>query len=246
MIVHGCLQQGSREWLQARCGIPTSSEFGRIVTPGGALSKSADGYMHDLLAERMLDEPLVRAVSMAMQRGSEHEAEAVAYYEMERSVDTVTVGFITNDEGTIGASPDRLVGDDGLLEIKVPSPGTHVSYLLNATGAGDYYKAQTQGQLWVTGRAWVDIMSYNPGLPEALVRFERDEEYIGKLAAAVTEFSSRLESFTAMFRERGWITVQKEPPAERPDEPRLWLTDEDLEWALTRSIEIHQKQATGQ
>jgi hypothetical protein len=201
--------------------------------------------MHDLLAERMMQEPLVKGVSMAMQRGSEHEAEAVAYYELERSIDSVTVGFITNDEGTIGASPDRLIGDDGLLEIKVPSPGTHVGYLLNEAGAGDHYKAQTQGQLWVTGRKFVDVMSYCPGLPEALVRFERDEGFIARLAAAVSEFSSRLESFTAMFRERGWITARKEESAERPDEPRLWLDDGDLEWALTRSIEIHQKQATG-
>jgi hypothetical protein len=244
MVIHNFIQ-GSREWLQARCGLPTCSEFSRILTPGGALSKSADGYMHDLLAERMLQEPLVKAVSFHMQRGSEHEAEAVAYYELERGTDTVTVGFITNDEGTIGASPDRLIGDDGLLEIKVPSPGTHVGYLLNEAGAGDHYKQQTQGQLFVTGRAWVDVMSYCPGLPEALVRFGRDEEYIGRLAAAVSEFSSRLESFTAMFRDRGWITARKEPPAERPDEPRLFLNDDDLEWALTRSIEIHQKQVIG-
>jgi hypothetical protein len=76
------------------------------------------------------------------------------------------------------------------------------------------------------------------------VRFERDEEFIGKLSSAVTEFSSRLESFTAMFRERGWITARKEP-AEQHDEPRLFLNDDDLEWALARSIEIHQKQVTG-
>lgn len=241
-------EQGSREWLKARTGIPTASEFGRIVTPGGALSKSADGYMHDLLAERMMDEPLTKAVSFHMQRGSEHEAEAIAYYEMERGVDTVRVGFCTNDEGTIGASPDSLIGDDGLLEIKVPAPGTHVGYLLSEAGAGDQYKPQTQGQLWVTGRQWVDIMSYNPGLPEALVRFQRDEEYIGRLAAAVSEFSSRLESFTKLFRERGWISEYgrgETPEVFKDDDgdmPRLCLTDDDLEWALQRSLEIHAKQ----
>ena len=238
MIIHRC-EQGTSEWLRLRAGIPTASQFDRIVTPKGALSKSADGYMHELLAERMLHEPLVKAVTMWMERGSQHEAEAVAYYEMERNLETMPVGFVTNDEGTIGASPDRLVNADGLLEIKVPSPGVHVGYLLAEHGAGHDYRAQAQGQLWITGREWVDVMSYCPGLPEALVRFTRDEEYIAALARAVSEFSARLEAEARKFRQWGWIEDAPEPkPKKTPEDyPALRLTDEDLEWALERSIE---------
>lgn len=229
MIVHDCIQ-GTREWLNLRAGVPTSSEFSRILTPKGALSKSADGYMHELLAERILHEPLSKAVTMWMQRGSEHEAEAVAYYEMARGVDTVPVGFCTNDAGTVGASPDRLVGEDGLLEIKVPAPGTHVGYLLAAAGAGDEYRIQTQGQLWITGRQWVDIMSYNPGMPEALVRFERDEAFIATLSAAVMAFVEVLETASSRFRELGWI---KDPePVQSEDYGGLGITDEDAAWAI--------------
>jgi hypothetical protein len=233
MIIHNC-QQGTQEWLQLRAGIPTASEFSRIITPKRMeLSAASDTYLHELLAERMLREPLTKAVTMWMQRGSEHEAEAVSYYEMLRGVETIPVGFCTNDEGTIGASPDRLVGDDGLLEIKVPSPGIHVGYLLSSIGAGDEYRIQTQGQLWITGRQWVDIMSYNPGMPEAVIRLERDEEFIARLAAAVRQFSDRLESLAATFRERGWI---KDPPEPEPVDETGFLTEDDFDWAMRNLV----------
>jgi hypothetical protein len=165
---------------------------------------------------------------MWMYRGSEHEAEAVSYYEMARGVDTEVVGFCTNDEGIIGASPDRLVGEEGLLEIKVPSPAIHVGYMLSQDGAGDEYRVQAMGQLWITGRQWVDIMSYNPGMPEALVRFNRDKVFIGMLASAVTEFSEKLEAHTARFRELGWIKDPEPEQIEDGDYGGLGITDEDF------------------
>lgn len=236
MIVHNCIQ-GTRQWLNLRAGIPTASEFGRITSAHQIriaiekekpvkLLEGAETYLNELLAERMLHEPQTKAVTMWMQRGSEHEAEAVSYYEMARGVDTEVVGFCTNDEGTIGASPDRMVGADGLLEIKVPSPAIHVGYLRSADGAGDDYRIQAMGQLWITGRKFVDIMSYNPGMPEALVRFERDEVFIAMLATAVEEFAAKLEAHTAKFRELGWI---KDPePEQIEDYGGLGISDEDL------------------
>ena len=238
MIVHNCIQ-GTREWLNLRAGIPTASEFGRITSAHQIrvaiekekpvkLLEGSETYLNELLAERMLHEPQTKAVTMWMQRGSEHEAEAVSYYEMARGVDTEVVGFCTNDEGTIGASPDRLVGEDGLLEIKVPSPAIHVGYLRSADGAGDDYRIQAMGQLWITGRQWVDIMSYNPGMPEALVRFERDEVFIGMLAGAVTEFTARLDAETARFRELGWIKYPEPEQIEDSDYGGLGISDEDM------------------
>ncbi len=241
MITHNVVQ-GTREWLSLRAGIPTASEFGRILTAKRLnLSEAAETYMHELLAERILHEPLTKAVTMWMQRGSEHEAEAVAYYEMARGVETQVVGFCTNDAGTIGASPDRLVGEDGLLEIKVPSPAIHVGYLLNSKGAGDEYRIQTQGQLWITGRQWVDIMSYNLGMPEALVRFHRDEEVIEKIAAAVTAFSETLESLSLMFRENGWIKDEEPEPVE--DYGGFGITDEEAAWTIDQvRMEIEERE----
>lgn len=205
MIVH-TVQQGSAEWLQLRSGVPTASCFSQILTPGGKPSESARGYLHKLIAERMMGKPLVEHVSTWMDRGLQTEEEAVSYYELQRGCDTEKVGFVTNDAGTIGASPDRLVGADGLLEIKVPSPQVHISYLIGAKGVDKAYIPQTQGQLWICERSWLDIESYSPdGMPSAIIRVERDEEYIGKLAAAVSEFSRVLEENAAELTARGLL-----------------------------------------
>src|SRR3990167_6408597 len=188
MKIHDCIQ-GTSEWLHLRAGIPTASCFDQILTPGGKPSKSAERYMLTLLAERLMGHPVTEYMSMWMQRGNQAEAEAVQFYELQRDADTIPAGFITNDEGTIGASPDRLVGDDGLLEIKVPSEYIHMSYLMKTGSHYEAYKVQVQGQLWVTGRQWVDVLSWHPELPPALVRIEPDVKFIELLAAAVTQFS---------------------------------------------------------
>lgn len=203
MRVHNCIQ-GTTEWLQARSGIPTASEFDNIVTPTGKISKSQDPYTYALIAERIMGRPRVEAVSSWMKRGSIMETEAAAFYEFQRDCDPEPVGFITNDEGTIGASPDRLVGDDGLLEIKCPSEHVHVAYLLSKALDRTYYP-QIMGQLWITGRTWVDILSYHPAMPPAIVRAERDEEFIKLLADEVTKFSERLEKLALELKERGLI-----------------------------------------
>lgn len=209
MIFHD-VKQGSPEWLALRAGIPTASQFDMIMTRQMKPSKSATRYMHTLLAERIMGHPVVEAMTTWMDRGTQMEAEAVAYYEGQRDLDTEKIGFITNDDGTIGASPDRLVGDVGLLEIKVPKEHTHVGYLLNDSSVEDYYQ-QIQGQLWVSGRQWADIMSYHPEMPAALIRVERDEDFIEALSAAVGEFSRILEVYAVRLRDMGWISVRAAP-----------------------------------
>lgn len=223
MILH-CCEQGGAEWLNLRAGIPTSSEFDKILTPSGKPSASAEKYMFALLAERIMGRPRIESVSMWMDRGHELEQEAVDFYELTREEVTETVGFLTNDAGTIGASPDRLVGEDGLLEIKVPAEHTHVSYLLKKAVDQAYYP-QVQGQLWISERKWVDILSFHPEMPPALVHVERDGEFIEKLAAAVGEFSKLLENYSRDLVERGWIRVWpipalEESPARQEAVPR--------------------------
>src|ERR1700743_2749888 len=129
MKIHNCLQ-GSSEWLNLRAGLPTSSEFDRIITPSGKPSDAFDGYLYDLLAERIMGRPRKQAITLWMERGSATEAEARSFYEFQTDNVVEQVGLITNDEGTIGASPDGMVGEDGLVEIKCPSDGIHCMYLL--------------------------------------------------------------------------------------------------------------------
>lgn len=212
MIIHDCIQ-GSQEWLSLRAGIPTASEFDSILTPGGKLSAAADKYMYRLLAERIMGHPTLQAVTTWMDRGTELEKRAVGCYEFITDTETVKVGFMTNDSTTIGASPDRLVGDLGLLEIKCPSEAIHVGYLLSNKGVDKAYYPQVQGQLWIAERQWADVLSWHPEMPEALIRVERDEEYIEKLAGEVMKFSARLEAMTEQLK-RDCIIKPKATPKE--------------------------------
>ena len=191
MIVLNC-QQGTTEWATARLGIPTASCFDRIITPKTLkLSGQVDGYAHQLIAEQLLGVPLDNATSGFMTRGTLLEERAVSYYELQKETDTEAVGFVLRDDKRAGCSPDRFVGANGLLEIKVPAANTHVGYLLDAAGIG--YKAQVQGQLWICEREWIDTLSWNPELPPALVRQPRDEEFIKALSAAVVQFTDYVD-----------------------------------------------------
>jgi hypothetical protein len=204
-------QQGSDEWAWLRAGIPTASNFDKIITAGGAVSKQAEKYLQELLAERMMGHPVDDIKTSWMERGNMVEAEAVAFYEMQRDCDTEKVGFITNDAETWGASPDRLVGKDGLLEIKCPSPSVHVGYLMQSGSAYQEYRVQVQGQLWVAERQWSDILSFHPEMPMALHRIERDEKFIEKMAVLVEAFAGEVEQAAQMAKERGWIGKPEKP-----------------------------------
>lgn len=205
MKIHNCAQ-GSSEWFALRAGIPTASGFVNVITPTGKPCKGerTDHYMCELLAERIMGHPIDTFASVWMERGSELETSAASFYEFQCDCTTERVGFITNDAGTIGASPDRLVGDDGLLEIKVPAPGTHVAYLLFKDVDRSYYP-QVQGQLWIAERQWLDILSYNPEMPPTIVHVERDEEFIKTLAEGVTSFALRLEQTYDELQESGLL-----------------------------------------
>lgn len=209
MIVHNVVQ-GSEEWRRLRMGVPTASEFSRILTPGGKPSASSEAYLCELLGELLMARPMEAPSFPWMQRGHDLEADAALWYELQSDVETQIVGFCTTDDGRIGASPDRLVGDDGLLEIKCPSPETHVRYLLFPDkGVDAAYKVQVLGQLYVTERAWCDVVSYHPELPSVIVRVERDEEYIAKLAGALREFVDRLAEAKAVLQKRGLLSVNE-------------------------------------
>ena len=205
------VEQGSAGWLKLRLGIPTASCFDQIITNKTMKpSSSADAYAYRLIAEQILGCPLDGASSGFMERGTILEESAVDFYELQRGCDTEKVGFVLRDDRRVGCSPDRLVGGDGLLEIKCPSAAVHIGYLLGDEGIG--YRAQTQGQLWLTGRAWVDTLSYNPGLPSALNRVERDEPFIAALDAAMTTFLAFMDDKKAELQQRFGLFAGAEFP----------------------------------
>ena len=174
MIIHPA-DQGSAAWVEARLGIPTASEFSRIITQGGKLSKSRDGYMAQLLAEWALGESVDEWMGDAnTERGQLLEPQARAAYGVLRDADVTEVGLCYRDASKlVGTSPDGLVGDSGCLEMKCPKAATHLLWLARGEVPRDHV-LQLQGQLWVTSSAWVDFMSYHPGLPPFIVRSTPD------------------------------------------------------------------------
>ena len=185
-------KQGSPEWLKARLGVPTASCFDRILSPAKLAPSASQGkYRARLLAEWYLGQPLDDADTAYMQRGTQMEGEAVKWFEFTAGLNTEEVGFCLTDSGDVGASPDRLIGTDGILEIKCPSAETHMGYLLNGF---DEYVLQVQGQLWVTGRQFAYQLSYNPSIPSVLKRVERDDKIIKAIAEHVTAFAATVEA----------------------------------------------------
>jgi putative phage-type endonuclease len=195
------LEQGSQEWLQSRLGKPTASNFGKLITPTGKPSTSAEGYINELIAQRITGELPEFYTNEAMARGNELEPAAKAMYEFMHGVEVVEVGLCLHDEFECGASPDGLVGDDGGIEIKCPLPHTHVSYLRAGDVPGKYVP-QIQGCLWITGREWWDFMSYHPAMEDLIVRVYRDEAYIKKLADAVTSAVEIIETETLKWSKK--------------------------------------------
>lgn len=206
MIVHDVVQ-GSAAWIRLRTGIPTASSFDRIVTPGGKLSASREAYMRELLAEVLMGEAIQQPTIAAMQRGRELESSAAKFYEITTDREITRVGFVTTDDGRYGASPDGFVGEDGCVEFKCPLPHVHIGYLVNRSVDKAYYP-QIQGQLLVTGRQWVDIVSYHPKMPMCLIRVERDEQFIEILKGAIETFCDEFAEQVQSLRDKGYLVEQ--------------------------------------
>jgi len=206
MKVHQVLQS-SPEWHALRLGIPTASNFERLVTPKGNPSgkSTQERYLLDLLSERITGFPSQDFMSKAMERGKMLEETAVAFYELQRDVETRPVGFVSNDACTIGASPDRFVGEDGQMQIKIPNAANHLGFLLGYGSTYEDHKVQVQGELWVTGRRFNDVVSYNDFMPMALSRIDRDEKFISIMEQIILEFSAKLEAKALELADRGWL-----------------------------------------
>ena len=140
-----------------------------------------------------------------MERGLIVEADAVDWYEFDQDVTVDRVGFITDDNHTVGCSPDRLVGDDGLLEIKAPLPPTQVDYLISGE-VSERFRPQLQGQLYVSQRSWIDIVCWHDVLPKVVLRVEPDKEFISALDRELQIFNYFID------RVMEKICATNEPP----------------------------------
>lgn len=200
MQVFDELEQNTPEWLQVRAGIPTASCFHEVCMkpgPRGGLPKGRITYMRKLAGEIITGRPMDNYVSRDMERGKENEAEARALYAMLHDVEPKQIGFVKN--GNCGASPDSLVGNDGLLEIKDAAPHIQIERLLDGRVPNEH-KAQVQGQLMVSQRNWCDFMSHCRGMPPLIVRVERDEAFIAALRVDINEFVDELNELVEHIR----------------------------------------------
>lgn len=199
------VEQGSDAWLAARLGMPTASEFDKILTPGGKLSTSSRKYAFYLAAEKILNRQLESLDHLEwIQHGKMFEDSAAKNYEFVQEVKIRKCGLITTDNGLVGASPDRLILDsNGSVEIKCPAPNTQIGYIVD--GFGDAYKCQVQGQMWVAELDYVDRYAWHPELPPVLQRTERDDIFIKALSDAVTKFCDDLQEIIRKARASGFF-----------------------------------------
>lgn len=186
-------EQGTEGWLRDRLGCPSGSNFSKLITSTGKPSTSAEGYINQMIAEKLMNNMASEVkVTEWMTRGTELEPQARSFYEFASGNDVVEVGFCKADDWEYGVSPDGLVNDDGLLEIKCPAPSTHVGYL-KSNKLPSTYKQQVMGQLLVTERQYCDFMSYHPDMPALIVRVERDEPYIDLLRIELEKACEQIE-----------------------------------------------------
>lgn len=197
--------QGSIEWLEARAGKPTASEFESVMArrkrgPNkGEPLKARIDYAYKLVGERLagLDDPM--RPTAAMQRGLDLEPIVRDLYRERVQVDVTQVGFVLHDSGLYGASPDSLVGDDGLVEIKTSAAHIYAEDL-DTWGASvpPRFYWQMVGQCLVTGRAWCDLAQYcAPAGAMRIVHLEPPPDVLAALDEALTTFCAEVDAMTA-------------------------------------------------
>lgn len=191
--------QRTDEWFALRLGRATASRFGDIMAKGrnGYEPAARKNYRAQLVSERLTGVKDETYTSAAMQWGVDNEETARLRYELRTGNEPVECGFFTHDTLQAGASPDGLIGDDGLLEIKCPNSATHIE-TLKKQAVPSQYKWQVQGQLWITGRQWCDFVSYDPRMPSNaqvfITRVQRDDAAIKELEGQITTFLREVEA----------------------------------------------------
>ena len=206
--------QGSTEWLLARRGIATASRANDVLArlkpkkdeKEGAPAQARIDYAIELAFERAAGLVMDRPVTAAMARGSDLEPMAREAYEIATGAFVDRLGLVLHDELDAGASPDGLIGEDGLIEIKCPYSMERVARIWATNDVGEYV-AQVQWQLWILGRAWCDVVVYDPRLADAgmdtfVKRVERDPAFIDRLEVEVPAFLADVAELTKTITAR--------------------------------------------
>lgn len=207
-MMHAQIEQGSPEWLALRVGLITGSRVDDMLKTikSGAFAASRQDYAFDLALERLTGESQSPDLSNVqwVQDGKAWEADARALYEFRYNVTVEQIGFATHDElPMFGASPDGLIGDDGVLEIKAPKAKTHLQYLLGKVPPADYL-GQMDSEIVCAGRKWCDFVSFNPKFPAHLqffcVRYTPTQEKLRELEKAVLAFDAEVNAVLEKLR----------------------------------------------
>ena len=220
-MLYDC-EQRSDEWRALRIGKVTASRICDVlakIQKGEAASRR--NYRAEIIVEILTGLPADNYVSKEMQWGIDTEPFARAAYELQQDVMVTTVGFACHPViDRFGASPDGLVGDDGLVEIKCPNTATHIEYLLAGVVPSDY-QPQMLVAMACTGREWCDFVSFDPRLPPRLQlfvrRFFRDDARIAEIEAKVEKFLEEVDD----------VIARLDPPETKGPQPAVKLMDRE-------------------
>jgi len=207
-------EQGTPEWLAERAGKVTASALSNVM-----MAKTTAGYqnyMAQLICERLTGQPVETFKSAAMEHGTETEPQARAFYELETGNEVAECGFVPHPTiANTGASPDGLIGEFGLVEIKCPQPAKHIKNLIGGT-IDKAYILQMQWQMECTGRKWCDFVSFNPDFPDhlqiSITRIDYEPDMVAEISKAVADFQTDMEAKLAALNARG-VTVTEEKRA---------------------------------
>jgi hypothetical protein len=202
------VEQGSGDWYRLRMGKPTASNFHKIMSPIEMKpSKSAKDYMFRLIAERLLTESMDDPLNVEWAvRGRELEPAAAAQFEFLNQIELEAVGFITNDKGSVGCSPDRLIkGKAEALEIKCPAHWKQIRYLIE--GIETEYKVQVMGQMLIGEFEKIHLYSYSDRMPALHIVTQPDLAYMKHLGRLVSDFCEQLDYYTEKARALGAYAV---------------------------------------
>jgi len=195
MILH-IIEQKSEEWKEIRKGKLTASNFSKILTKTGKLSSQYIDVIYENLSELHTFEDEYHPTNFYMERGIELEEDAILNYESISGNIVDKVGFIESECGMFGVSPDGLVGNDGLIEIKCLIQKKHIALLLGEHKEIDTYMPQIQFQLFISKRKWVDFVSYNPDFIDRnkrifIKRIFIDEEYHKLISKSIDKYKEK-------------------------------------------------------
>lgn len=198
------ITQGTDEWREVRRGILTASTIGQLITPATvkvASNETSRGLTLTLAAERITGRAEDTPMTSDMWRGVESEPRARDRY-AETNAPVRELGFMVrrHEDWLLGYSPDGLVGDDGLIEIKAPRPKGHLRSILRDE-VPSYYMAQLQAGLFVSGREWIDYVSYSGGMPMFVKRVEPDQRWFDAIKAAVVAFEKDVTDMVTAYTE---------------------------------------------